>query len=91
MQLQYKDKTKMRATLQNQAHAIDAFQRKWHMAGSEAQVFTQRTRPNLKTLLDVRCPLLIVLGLVCKENMNVVFSNMFILCKTNDEIHVGVE
>ena len=41
---QKRSNDEMKAMLHNQAFAIDAFQHKWPMAGSEAQTFIQRTR-----------------------------------------------
>ena len=54
-QLQYQKKSndEMKAMLHNQALAIDAFQHKWQMAGSEGQAFLQRTRSQSEDF--VRC------------------------------------
>ena len=43
----------MKAMLHNQALAIDAFQHKWQMAGSETQAFIQRNRSHSENF--VRC------------------------------------
>ena len=48
----------MKAMLHNQALAIDVFQHKWEMAGSEAQTFIQRTRSRFEDF--VRCEMIAI-------------------------------
>ena len=88
MQLQYQNKnnTEMHPMLQNQALAIDAFQRKWQMAGNEAQAFTQCARSKSEDFVRCEKSAIDPFEIACKQSTNVELANTLMLCKMNAEI-----